>query len=85
LQISILHGLIFQGIVSGLFLAQAIPCAGVAPSVAAELQILLFRLGLLQYSLVLLHVTALAARKVLDASACGFEGVMNHQLKISMR
>jgi hypothetical protein len=34
---------------------------------------------------VLLHVTALAARKVLDASACGLEGVMNHQLKIGMR
>ena len=29
-----------------------------------------------------LHIAALAARKILDTAACGFERIMNHQFKI---
>jgi hypothetical protein len=62
----------------------ALPGAKLARSSARTPRTRSFHLRPRQDSVTLLHFPTLAARKILDPSARGFERVMDHQLKIGM-
>ena len=81
----LLHGLIFQGIITGTTSIGRNSRRGALPSSTSKLQIPRLRLRSRQNGFVLLHLAALAARKVLHPASRGFERIMNHQLKIGMR